>query len=96
MLRRRECQSTPLKDQAFSTFLSQNPPFELPPENGVSLRQKPQCGVPRLVSQSMRLEAFRLLIEHEPNGTAAGELARLLSVPHPVRRISTYWREPIW
>jgi hypothetical protein len=25
-----------LKDQAFSTFLDQNPPFELPPENGIS------------------------------------------------------------
>ena len=28
-----------------------------------------------------RLEAFRLLIKHEPQGVAAGELARLLSVP---------------
>src|ERR1700704_4806300 len=26
----------PLKDQAFSTFLDQDPPFELPPENGIS------------------------------------------------------------
>jgi hypothetical protein len=26
----------PLKDKAFSTFLGQNPPFELPPENGIS------------------------------------------------------------
>jgi hypothetical protein len=25
-----------LKDKAFSTFLNQNPPFELPPENGIS------------------------------------------------------------
>jgi hypothetical protein len=25
-----------LKDKAFSTFLDQNPPFELPPENGIS------------------------------------------------------------
>jgi ArsR family transcriptional regulator len=33
------------------------------------------------LSQPTRLEAFRLLIEHEPNGIAAGELARLLSVP---------------
>jgi hypothetical protein len=30
-----------LKDQAFSTFLDQNPPFELPPENGFRLRKKP-------------------------------------------------------
>jgi hypothetical protein len=27
---------SPLKDQAFSTFLDQNPPFELPLENGIS------------------------------------------------------------
>jgi hypothetical protein len=32
---------SPLKDQAFSTFLDQNPPFELPPEMGFRLRQKP-------------------------------------------------------
>jgi hypothetical protein len=25
-----------LKDKAFSTFLDQNPPFELRPENGIS------------------------------------------------------------
>ena len=34
------CQS-PLKDQAFSTFPDQNPPFELRPENGFRLLQKP-------------------------------------------------------
>jgi ArsR family transcriptional regulator, arsenate/arsenite/antimonite-responsive transcriptional repressor len=28
-----------------------------------------------------RLEAFRLLVKHEPDGLAAGDLARLLSVP---------------
>ena len=33
------------------------------------------------LSQDTRLEAFRLLIKHEPQGVAAGELARLLSVP---------------
>jgi hypothetical protein len=27
---------SPLKDKAFSTFLEQNPPFELRPENGIS------------------------------------------------------------
>jgi hypothetical protein len=27
---------SPLKDKAFSTFLNQNPPFELRPENGIS------------------------------------------------------------
>ena len=33
------------------------------------------------LSQGTRLEAFRMLIRHEPEGLAAGELARLLSVP---------------
>jgi hypothetical protein len=31
---------SPLKDQAISTFLDQNPPFELPPENGISPSKK--------------------------------------------------------
>ena len=31
---------SPLKDQAFSTFLDQNPPFELPPENRISSSTK--------------------------------------------------------
>jgi hypothetical protein len=26
----------PLKDKAFSTFPDENPPFELPPKNGIS------------------------------------------------------------
>lgn len=33
------------------------------------------------LAQSTRLGAFRLLVEHEPEGIAAGELARLLDVP---------------
>jgi hypothetical protein len=38
----------PLKDKAFSTFLDQNPPFELRPENGISpsakaWRHRQQC-----------------------------------------------------
>jgi len=32
----RESVNPPLKDKVFSTFLNQNPPFELRPENGVS------------------------------------------------------------
>ena len=32
-------------------------------------------------SQSTRLEAFRTLVRHEPDGLAAGDLARLLEVP---------------
>jgi DNA-binding transcriptional ArsR family regulator len=33
------------------------------------------------LSQSTRLDAFRTLVSHEPDGLAAGELARLLDVP---------------
>jgi DNA-binding transcriptional ArsR family regulator len=33
------------------------------------------------LAQSTRLDAFRLLVQHEPDGIAAGELARLLAVP---------------
>ncbi|MBK7170162.1 MAG: helix-turn-helix transcriptional regulator [Gammaproteobacteria bacterium] len=34
------------------------------------------------LSQETRLEAFRLLVRHEPEGLAAGEIARQLGVPH--------------
>jgi len=33
------------------------------------------------LSQATRLETFRLLMEHEPLGMAAGEIARQLEVP---------------
>ncbi|MET4066408.1 ArsR family transcriptional regulator [Bradyrhizobium sp. S3.2.6] len=33
------------------------------------------------LAQSTRLEAFRALVGHEPDGLAAGDLARLLEVP---------------
>lgn len=33
------------------------------------------------LSQPTRLEAFRTLVRHEPEGLAAGDLARLLEVP---------------
>ncbi len=33
------------------------------------------------LSQSTRLDAFRLIMKHEPNGLPAGEVARLLDVP---------------
>src|SRR3954469_10798752 len=33
------------------------------------------------LSQATRLEAFRTLVRHEPDGVAAGDLARLLEVP---------------
>lgn len=34
------------------------------------------------LAQDTRLAAFRLLVRHEPDGLAAGEVARLLDVPH--------------
>ncbi|WP_081622878.1 ArsR/SmtB family transcription factor [Marinobacter gelidimuriae] len=34
------------------------------------------------LSQETRLEAFRLLVRHEPEGLPAGEIARRLGVPH--------------
>ena len=33
------------------------------------------------LSQATRLDAFRLIIRHEPDGLPAGEIARLLGVP---------------
>jgi ArsR family transcriptional regulator, arsenate/arsenite/antimonite-responsive transcriptional repressor len=33
------------------------------------------------LAQSTRLEVFRLLIKHEPEGLAAGEIAKTLAVP---------------
>ena len=34
------------------------------------------------LAQSTRLDVFRLLVSHEPDGRAAGEIARELAVPH--------------
>ena len=34
------------------------------------------------LAQATRQEAFRLLVAHEPEGLPAGEVARLLAVPH--------------
>lgn len=33
------------------------------------------------LAQGTRLDTFRLLVRHEPNGLAAGEIARQLEVP---------------
>ena len=33
------------------------------------------------LAQSTRLDVFRLLVEHEPQGLAAGDIARALAVP---------------
>jgi DNA-binding transcriptional ArsR family regulator len=34
------------------------------------------------LAQSTRLQTFRALVKHEPEGVAAGDLARLIDVPH--------------
>ncbi|WP_426124406.1 ArsR/SmtB family transcription factor [Pararhizobium sp. PWRC1-1] len=34
------------------------------------------------LAQSTRLEVFRLLMKHEPEGLPAGEIAKLILVPH--------------
>lgn len=34
------------------------------------------------LAQSTRLDVFRLLVQHEPAGLPAGEIARHLAVPH--------------
>ena len=34
------------------------------------------------LAQSTRLEVFRLLVKHEPDGLPAGDIARELAVPH--------------
>ena len=34
------------------------------------------------LAQPTRLDVFRLLAEHEPDGLAAGDIARRLNVPH--------------
>ena len=34
------------------------------------------------LAQATRIEAFRLLVKHEPDGLPAGEIARRLNVPH--------------
>jgi DNA-binding transcriptional ArsR family regulator len=34
------------------------------------------------LSQGTRLDVFRLLVKHEPDGLAAGDIARQLGVPH--------------
>ncbi len=33
------------------------------------------------LAQQTRLQAFKVLVQHEPDGAAAGDLARLLEVP---------------
>lgn len=34
------------------------------------------------LAQSTRLDVFRLLVKHEPEGLAAGDIAKELAVPH--------------
>jgi ArsR family transcriptional regulator, arsenate/arsenite/antimonite-responsive transcriptional repressor len=43
-----------------------------------------ECAILALaaLAQSTRLDAFRLLVRHEPDGLPAGDLARSLAIPH--------------
>ncbi len=34
------------------------------------------------LAQTTRLDVFKLLVRNEPNGVAAGEISRILEVPH--------------
>jgi ArsR family transcriptional regulator, arsenate/arsenite/antimonite-responsive transcriptional repressor len=45
------------------------------------MEQKAAIVILAALAQATRLEAFRLLVKHEPQGLAAGDLARLLAVP---------------
>jgi ArsR family transcriptional regulator, arsenate/arsenite/antimonite-responsive transcriptional repressor len=44
------------------------------------MEQKAAIVVLAALAQGTRFEAFRLLVKHEPDGLAAGDLARLLAV----------------
>ena len=46
------------------------------------MRTKTAIDALTALAQPTRLAAFRLLVQHEPDGLSAGELARLLKVPH--------------
>jgi hypothetical protein len=53
---------SPLKANAFSTFLDQNPPFELRPEMGFGLRQEPVLPGPiigKMPSSDLRKANYR-------------------------------------
>ena len=55
---------SPLKDNAFSTFLDQNPPFELRPENGISPSTKACPAHNGLSSTTGRVEDGRGSLGH--------------------------------
>ena len=42
---------------------------------------KPAIAALGALAQSTRLDTFRLLVKHEPDGLPAGEVARLLEIP---------------
>ena len=46
------------------------------------MEQKHAIDALAALAQPTRLEAFRLLVRHEPDGLPAGEIARRLDVPH--------------
>lgn len=45
------------------------------------MKQETALGIFAALSQSTRLDAFRLIVAHEPSGLPAGEIARALDVP---------------
>lgn len=45
------------------------------------MEQESAIGTLSALAQATRLETFRLLVRHEPEGLPAGEIARILDVP---------------
>ncbi len=45
------------------------------------MEKQPAISALGALAQSTRLDVFRLLVRHEPDGLAAGEVARQLDVP---------------
>jgi hypothetical protein len=63
-------QST-LKNKRFLTFLDQNPPFELPPENGVRLHEHVQFATARFCSAQGNITGSKRSFPLRSKGTAA-------------------------
>jgi ArsR family transcriptional regulator, arsenate/arsenite/antimonite-responsive transcriptional repressor len=45
------------------------------------MKNSDAIGALAALAQATRLDTFRMLVKHEPEGVAAGELARLVGVP---------------
>ena len=54
----------------------------VPVDNSRQMKQERAIDAFAALAQSTRLEAFRLLVKHAPDGLPAGEIARRLDVPH--------------